>query len=319
MEDNFNAILIHQQELEHLKKQNCPSRKELNNLRRQTDSYYSRIVLDQCMHLYSQIQIQKFFYMLRKIPKFLFILFIWLIFALTLITAVFYHNPVQNGTSGQTASSDSIDELPIVKMQDAILAEDYEEARRIIKENGFQPDNFATVLCFSKLYVHDQEYDQAADVLINFITDVSGTQNISEYSLLYEQLKVVSELELSPDVRQRCSTCLKACQKSAAQLASISALIDTERYDVALELCDATHQNGTYYSVLFEYYNTCYTKLEKYEDYAVFLMKLAKMIQKEGDITLSLPDRFRVQHCLENIYSLVSEETQKKIDALDFL
>ena len=311
MEDNINTILLRQQELEYLKKQDCPSKKLLKELRRQTDSSYSRRILNQCLHIHSQIQLRKFFHMLRKIP--IIILALFLVLPLSA--------PLKRITSQQefsTPASDSVSEFPIVKVQEAIMNGNYEEARRIIKENNFQPDNFANVISFSRLYIHDKDYDQAADVVINFINNTYGPRNVNEYSLLYKQLDEVSKLELSPETQQRCDTCLKACRESAARLASISALIDTKRYDLALELCDAEHRNGTCYASLFEYYVTCYTKLEKYEDFADLLIEIAEQLQIEGDLTYTLPDRYRVRTCMQDIYSQVSEETRDKIDALNF-
>lgn len=329
MENNFHNILARQQELEALKASDCPSRKHLKELRKNTDSPYSRTILNQCMHIYSQIRLQNFFRLLRKIPAMILVLFIVLTVIAELKYIMFYRDSSTSDSgilsesasnSGSDSSDDLLSDSPLGQLGDAIvLHNDFEEAHRIIDEYNLQPDTFATSIYFSEIYVHDQEYDQAADVVITFINDTYGTRNISEYSPLYKQLVQVSQFDLSPDVRKRCDSCLKSCRESVARLAAIFALIDTERYDVALELCDAEHRDGTYYSVLFESYNTCYTKLERYEDYADFLIKMAKLIQKEGDVTLTLPDKFRIQHCMKNIYPHLSEETQEEIDALNFL
>lgn len=323
-ENNLTAILRRQQELEYLKEQNCPSFKKLNALRKKTPSAYSRTVLGQCLHIYSQISMRKFWSFLRKIP-----LYLLGAFAMYMILGTIFYLIFPNDSSSQTSSAQTsteiddfeeyVSQMPIIQLQYAIEDEDFELARSIIKENNFKPDTFCTASYFSDLYVHDKDYDQAADVLVNFITNIYGTQNVLECSPLYVQLQEVSKLELSPEARQRCTTCLNACKESAARLASISALIDTEKYDLALELCDAQHRTGTCYYILFEYYNTCYTKLKRYEDYADFLMTVAKEVQQEEDeVSYFLPDDSWVQSCLEKVYPHVSKSTQERIDAMHF-
>lgn len=89
-----------------------------------------------------------------------------------------------------------------------------------------------------------------------------------------------------------------------------------QKYEEALELCKDFHESGISYSVLFEDYNLCYKHLERYEEYAEFLIDIAKQLPEKDDYYDDLPDRYRVINCLESVYPKVSEETQKKIDEL---
>lgn len=157
----------------------------------------------------------------------------------------------------------------------------------------------------------------AADVIITFITDIMGTQNILEASPLYTRMTELQDMNLSSEEREKFDACMNACKQSAANLASISALIENKNYEVALTLCDALKANGSSEYILFDFYHTCYMNLKEYETYALKLIHLAKEGIKEKEFSYQLPELTHVKYYLKDVYPYVSLETQKKIDALN--
>lgn len=139
---------------------------------------------------------------------------------------------------------------------------------------------------------------------------------MTKLSILYTQLVQVGTHHLSPDVQKRYDECIAQCEKGNARRMAIWSLMNDQKYEEALELCKDFHESGISYSVLFEDYNLCYNHLEKYEEYAEFLIDIAKQLPEEDDYYDDLPDRYRVINCLKSVYPKVSEETQKKIDEL---
>ena len=70
--------------------------------------------------------------------------------------------------------------------------------------------------------------------------------------------------------------------------------------------------------MLFWYLNDCYTNLEKYEEYATYLISLQKEVKKETDFSLYLPPESSVHYALQEVYPHISDETRKQIDSLKF-
>lgn len=310
MEENFEKILQRQQELEYLKKQNTGSKRQLQQLSQKLGSDYSRQILSQCSKIHTIIRKRRFFSLMRKI-------FLTLSAALFIFIflALFRLRPfADSGLS--TEETDPFGDLPMVQLQRAANDNDFDKVRDIIKENDFKPDTFVTAWVFSMLYEHDQDYDQAATVILDFIDNYFDVRNMTKLSILYTQLVQVGTHHLSPDVQKRYDECIAQCEKGNARRMAIWSLMNDQKYEEALELCKDFHESGISYSVLFEDYNLCYKHLEKYEEYAEFLIDIAKQLPEEDDYYDDLPDRYRVINCLKSVYPKVSEETQKKIDEL---
>lgn len=192
-----------------------------------------------------------------------------------------------------------------------------QKARDILESTNTPSDTFAGALTYSSLYESEGNYDEAADVIITFITDVMGTQSILDASPLYTRMVEIGNMELSSAEKDKYETCMNACQQSAAKFSSISALIKEENYEDALKLCDEQKANGSSEYVLFQFYCLCYTRLEDYETFALKLIDLAEKIKEVGDFTYQYPDHYDIQYYLKEVYPHVSSETQKKIDSLE--
>lgn len=209
-------------------------------------------------------------------------------------------------------------ETPYDQAQTALEEDNPGKAREILKTNHTPSDTFAGALVYSDLYEAEKNYDSAADVIITFITDILGTHNILKDSLLYTRMEEIGEMTLSSEEKAKYDTCMTACKQSATDLASISDLISEKKYAEALKLCDKQKEKGSSEHILFEFYNTCYMNLKKYEDYADKLIGLAGQIPADDDYSYyyQLPTKSRIKSCLEKLYPLVSAKTQKRIDAL---
>ena len=60
-------------------------------------------------------------------------------------------------------------------------------------------------------------------------------------------------------------------------------------------------------------------EIEEYELYADYLIEQATEVQNQTGYVLGLPLKSQVISRIEEVYPLVSSETQSRIDALDFL
>ena len=59
--------------------------------------------------------------------------------------------------------------------------------------------------------------------------------------------------------------------------------------------------------------------LEKYEEFAEYLIARAQEIQKSSDLLFRVSLKFEVEDGLKEIYDNVSPATQEKITALNFI
>ena len=147
---------------------------------------------------------------------------------------------------------------------------------------------------------------------------ISDLKSIQPFSLNqgiksppYTRMTELQNMNLSSEEREKFDACMNACKQSAANLASISTLIENKNYEVALMLCDALKTNGNSEYILFDFYHTCYTNLKESETYALKLIHLAKERIKEKEFSYQLPELTHVKYYLKDLYPHVSSETQK--------
>lgn len=211
-------------------------------------------------------------------------------------------------------------ETTLTLAQDAIDEGDFTKAQQILDNDNVKPDGPASVLTYFNLYVAEGNYDLAVNMQVDYLNNAFGTQNIRLQSFFYANLQDAKDFPLSDDTRQRCEACIKACEESITRFTELDNLIEDRKYEEALEKCDTMRNvNGCSDNVLFYSYRECYLKLEKYEEFAEYLITQAQNIQKDGDLNLINPDRFSVEDALEKIYDKVSPATQEKITALNFI
>lgn len=302
MNEKLLEILHKQQDFEYLKKQNITSKHQLQELRSQISSPYASKILTQCIRMNRHTGTYQFSFILSNI----------LATVILSVAVILLINAWTTAPDPETKI-----ETPYSQAQEAIDNGDSEKAHSILETNNTSSDTFAGAMTYSDLYELEKNYDQAADVIITFITDVLGTQNILEASPLYTRMLELENMELSSEEKQKFDTCMSACKQSAAKFASISALIENKNYEAALELCDTQKANGSSEYILFEFYHTCYIKLEEYETYALKLIDLAKKVQKVGNYTYQYPDSHRIKYYLKEVYPFVTSDIQKNIDALN--
>ena len=302
MNEKLLNILYKQQAFEYLKKQNITSKHQFQELYGKTSNTYSSQILKQCIRMNRHTGIYRLSFIFSNILA-----------AAILSVAVILLINAWTPSSAPEAPKES----PYSLAQDAINDGNSKNARTILESNHIPSNTFAGAIAYSKLYELEKKYDQSADVIITFNTDIMGTQNILKASPLYTRMTELQDMNLSSEEREKFDTCMNACKQSAANLASISTLIENKNYEVALVLCDALKANGSSEYILFDFYHTCYTNLKEYETYALKLIHLANEGIKEKEFSYQLPELTHVKYYLKDVYPHVSLETQKKIDALN--
>ena len=252
MNEKLLKIAHKQQNLEYLKKQNITSPHQLQELRNQIPGEYTSQILEQCSRMNHHTDTYRFSFILSNI-----LACIILLITVVLLLSSLHSTPEPNF------------ETPCTQAQEAIDNGDLQKARDFLESTNTPSDTFAGALTYSSLYESEGNYDEAADVIITFITDVMGTQSILDASPLYTRMVEIGNMELSSAEKDKYETCMNACQQSAAKFSSISALIKEENYEDALKLCDEQKANGSSEYVLFQFYCLCYTRLEDYETFAL--------------------------------------------------
>ena len=312
MNEKLLEILHKQQDFEYLKKQNITSKHQLQELRNQTSSSYTSRILKQCLQMNRHTGVYRLSFILSNVLS-----TVILLISVVLLLHAWLSVPHSSSISVPSAISTDSTETPYTQAQDAIDKGDTAKARNILESTNTPSDTFAGALTYSDLYESEKNYDQAADVIITFITDIIGTHSITGSSLLYTRMLELDNMDLSSDERTKFETCLDACKQSASKFETINALIKEKNYETALELCDAQKADGSSEYMLFELYHTCYMNLMLYETYAFKLIDLAEKVQEVGDYTYQYPDSHRIKHYLEEVYPFVTSDTQKKIDTLN--
>ena len=306
MEKEFQEILLKKQEIEQLNL-HSPSLYVNEKDAAEFSGKYAQKILDQCR----RIQRRERFWHIRFTAAFIFTVLISILTIANLLR-------IWSGIRIFQVPSENI-QTSVTLAEDAMENGDYETARLLLDQFLTEhPDSPAAVLAYSDLYELEKEYDQAAELLISYIDRYYLPYNIAEGNLFYQELKEISG-SLSEDTQKAYDKCIDSCAKSAALFSSIDLLIEREHYQSALELCDSQKEKGCFDSLLFEYYHICYMELEEYELYADYLIKQATEVQNQEGYVLGLPLKSQVISRIEEVYPLVSSETQSRIDALDFL
>lgn len=337
MSENLENIFHKQQELEYLKSQSSLSLHDLKKECKTSESFYKKQIFKQYQKIRQGPCIYQFLCNLSQILASTLLILTVICIVFLLLAARFSSDAVNLPDSENTATTQETSNSPnsakiqhisaaanhldgiIGEIQDALLDNEYENARNLLTGNAIAPDNLSAVLCYVELYEHDQDYDRAADIMISYITDIWNPQNIAiKDNPAYTGLVEVGSHPLSKNIQTRYDTCLNACDEAAARFAAVRSLIKEKDYESALELCTTLKQDGTSDNMLFWYLNDCYRNLEKYEDYAAYLISLQKEVKKETYFSLYLPTESSVHYALQEVYPYVSDKTRKEIDSLEF-
>lgn len=358
MTENIKKIIQKQQALEYLKKQSCTSGSQLQKLHQQATDAYSKYIISQCIRLEHRNQKRRFFASILT-TSLLAVVLIWFAgLAKTRIerisisrapeqtvlpeeTTEFYSEDTSNAAIPSEAATNTTDSsetssaehstMKIYKnsngqivttqtlVQDAIKEGNLAKAHQILKDDNMGPDTFAGACTYYDLYVAEENYDLAVNTQLDYL-DAFGTQNIRLYSPIYVNLQEAKDFPLSDDTKQRYDAYMKECDESVARFAELDDLIKDKKYEEALEKCNTMKNvNGCTDYLLFYSYRDCYMGLEKYEEFAEYLIARAQEIQKSSDLLFRVSLKFEVEDGLKEIYDNVSPATQEKITALNFI
>ena len=301
MNNDIQQILQKQQDLECLKKQNTLSQVKARQTDHQLSTPYTQKILSQIkkLHFFTRME------WLRYHFSYLLAIGLLLLIPLCMIANI----QKQFSSLDYTSPFDQ-----------ALDKGDTQEARQLLKQMNLDPHSFAGTLEYSRLYETEKNYDAAVSVVLYFLTDVAGSQSLSEASPIYQRLVELKDYPLSDNVRSRYDAGIAACQETTVHLNAISDLIKSKDYEGALKACDQLKENGTSDNALFWDYKQCYMALEQYEEYASYLISLEKQSIKEGDqYSYQIPDKYTLKQELQEIYELVSKETRQEIEQLGVL
>lgn len=206
-------------------------------------------------------------------------------------------------------------DYPLGRAKTAMQDGNYDTAHAILSEElDKNPKSAFALSTYAELCQLEGRHDEAAQTLIDYLDNISGTQNIQDGNLLYIQLEELTD-PLSPDVEKARQKCLASCRESIENFNFLNTLIENGKYQMALNFCDSMRQQNVTDYNLYTYYFTCYTQLEKYEECAAYFLSLSDEWQTEGDIfTFRLPLKFTIRDKLNELKPYVSEATQQKID-----
>lgn len=216
-------------------------------------------------------------------------------------------------------SSDDYYSTSVPCAEAAMEAGDYTNAKKILDSKKERNENtFAGALTYSELYNKTGDYDNAALVILNFLDKHYPPVNIHSQSPLYTDLQDIKG-ELSPDVQERYDTCMTECKASAAFYDHLDSLVKQEDYQTALDLCNSRKQEGAFDSTLFTYYDYCYMGLEKYEEFADYLMEIIKNYPSDVYSMIKVPSDDAVTSGINKVYPYLSAEKKREIDNLHVL
>ena len=209
-------------------------------------------------------------------------------------------------------SSDDYYSTSVPRAEAAMEAGDYTNAKKILDSKKERNENtFAGALTYSELYNKTGDYDNAALVILNFLDKHYPPVNIHSQSPLYTDLQDIKG-ELSPDVQERYDTCMTECKASAAFYDHLDSLVKREDYQTALDLCNSRKQEGAFDSTLFTYYDYCYMGLEKYEEFADYLMEIIKNYPSDVYSMIKVPSDDAVTSGINKVYPYLSAEKNER-------
>lgn len=211
-------------------------------------------------------------------------------------------------------STNTLSNLDIAQME--ISTGNYESARAILIDMIEEdPNNGYILITYSELCQLEGRYDESATVLIHYLNNVSGIQNVQKDNGLYRKLKELTG-PFSPDVENAYQECITECEESIENFNFLDVLLETQRYQMALRFCDSMKQEGATDYYLYHYYYTSYTQLGKYEECAAYFLGLADAWEEEGEVfSFRLPLKGSIEDNLEQLKPYVSGTTQEQIDA----
>lgn len=206
-------------------------------------------------------------------------------------------------------------DTPLGQAEIAIENGDYDTARAIFEEEKEKnPINGIILINYAEFCQLEGQHDEAAMLLINYLNDVSGTQNIEDGNGIYMKLKELTG-PFSPDVEEAYQNCIAACDTAMENYEFLDSLMESEKYRLALHFCDAMHEENVTANNLCRYYYKCYTQLGEYEECAAYLLQLADQWEKEFSPLNATMLKYQVENRLEELRPFVCESTQQKIDA----
>lgn len=290
---------LHKQQVLECLKGGCQDADILSNA-------YAKEILARCRHTIPLVS-----YIKNILP--------YSIIALTLLFTVFSIFDISPMTllskfyvDDNIAESREISELSKAQME--LSNGNYDSARTILLDLMEDPNHGYVLPTYAQLCQLEGRHDEAAMVLVNYLTNVSGTQNIQKGNSLYMKLQELTG-PFSPDVETALEECIAKCDESIENFNYLQELMELQRYQMVLHFCDSLKQENVTDYQLYEYYFKSYVHLEKYEECAAYFLSLAKAWDDEGEsFSFRLPPKSFIQDKLDILKPYVSKATREKID-----
>lgn len=191
----------------------------------------------------------------------------------------------------------------------------YDRAAQILDEAiSEHPDGFALYSVYAELYDAQQDYNSEARILIHYLNDIFGTQNVTWSNICYNQLLDISQ-PLDSETQKLYDDCIDACEENIAQFQQLDSALEDGEYETVLDICNSMKARQTAELFLVDYYFSAYNGLGEYELCASYLLSLSEAEDSLDDFTDVFTLRSSmIKGYMQKIYPLVSTETQEKLN-----
>ena len=323
--NDIEKILYRQQCLEYTKNLNNADLKKFTEQEEFPDviipelSPYAEKLREECRKLLRNRSVRGM-HLFRRI-----LIFLYILLALCMISCLYinvnmrdeaadaWRTPWESGNFEETEYF-----LPEAPQSHAMaeLDKGYQSAKKVYLEAIREhPYAFANYVGYSKVCVQEGNYDEAASVLVYYINEQYGVENIEKNNLIYEDLRQLNG-PFSTRIQEKYDSCIKTCQKWISRFQELDQLLEDKNYEEVLTKADWMRKEGSTDSSLFPYIANAYLGLENYEACAVYLLDTAHILQEDFD-----PDVY--QTCYTELFALlkktkphVSETLRRQIERL---
>lgn len=230
------------------------------------------------------------------------------------LTVNFHFPNTDKSEQNDSYLPDSYEELsPADQALYHIHNENFESAQQILdKALAESPQEYAFYCAYADLYDAQKDYDSEARILIYYLNNIIGTQNVVSSNDCYIRLRDFSK-NLSDETQVLYDNCISGCEQTISQFSQMDAAIESSDYVTVLDISNSMKANRTSESLLIDYYFTAYNGLGEYELCASYLLSLSESDTLPDDVNDPLIiSSGQIKLYMQKIYPLVSTETQNK-------
>lgn len=196
----------------------------------------------------------------------------------------------------------------------AELDKGYQSAKKVYLEAIHKnPYGFANYIGYSGVCVQEGNYDEAASVLVYYMNEQFGIENIGSNNLVYNDLKKLRG-PFSDKIQEKYDACISDCQKWNERFCSLDMLLEEKKYEELLAEAEQMKKEGSSDSALFPYIAKVHLGLSDYDGCAQYLLDTARLLQKDSNTYLYPQCRQEILVLMREVRPEASKALQKKLD-----